>query len=355
MSTPAWDFLVGRDDFHRTRVEPAIPPTPEDGELLLRVESFALTANNITYAVFGDQIGYWRFFLAPDGWGRIPAWGYAHVERSAHPEIAEGERFFGYFPMSTHMVARPRRTRGGFVDETPHRADLPAAYNQYQTAPPAEAHEDERAVLHPLFMTSFLIEDFLDENDYFGARSVILTSASSKTALGLAWCIRRRGRVPAVGLTSPRNRAFADGLGFYDKTVLYEALGEAAIETPAVLVDFAGDADLISGIHHRFGDDLAYSCLVGGTHWEADQRRLAGLPGPEPLFFFAPSRIAKRRQDWGPGGLEDRYGEVWPLFVADSPRWMRIAMQDGPAAVEAAYQAVLAGRSSPDQGIVCRP
>ena len=42
----------------------------------LAIVSFALTANNITYAAFGDAMNYWQFFPVPgdDGaaWGCIP-------------------------------------------------------------------------------------------------------------------------------------------------------------------------------------------------------------------------------------------------------------------------------------------
>ena len=49
-------------------------PLPQREELaadqvLLRVDEFALTANNITYAVAGESMRYWDFFPAEEGWG----------------------------------------------------------------------------------------------------------------------------------------------------------------------------------------------------------------------------------------------------------------------------------------------
>ena len=55
-----------------------------DGAIRLKVESFSVTANNITYAVVGDGFGYWNFFPAPDGWGRVPVWGFADVAELRH-------------------------------------------------------------------------------------------------------------------------------------------------------------------------------------------------------------------------------------------------------------------------------
>ena len=48
-----------------------MPDAPlASGQVRLRVEHFALTANNITYAAFGAAMNYWQFFPTDDdGWG----------------------------------------------------------------------------------------------------------------------------------------------------------------------------------------------------------------------------------------------------------------------------------------------
>ncbi|MFA7263273.1 MAG: DUF2855 family protein [Caulobacter sp.] len=355
MSKPAWDFIVGKSDLHQTRVDAAPTADLAEGDIRLRVESFALTANNITYAVYGDRMGYWKFYPAPEGWGRIPVWGYAVVEASRHPEIAVGQRFFGYVPMSTHMTATPRKTATGFFETSPWRAELAAAYNQYRAVEGVEAHEDEQSLLYPLFMTSWLIDDMLADNGCYGAASVVLSSASSKTAIGLAHLLHRAGKVKVIGLTSPGNAAFVESLGDYDQVIPYAGLGGAAIDEPVAYVDFAGNAGLRSAVHHRFGEALVYDCVVGGTHWEAEPESHHGLPGAPPTFFFAPDRIKKRREDWGPGGLEARFAEAWPVFIADSTRWMKVERRNGPDAVRQTYLDVLDAVASPDQGFICTP
>ena len=117
------DFVVNRHDLHDCRfVTNTLAPAAD--EVLLRVERFALTANNITYAVAGDSMSYWAFFPTTEGWGRVPVWGYAVVEQSNHADVAVGERVYGYLPMSTHLIVRPARvTSAGFVDSVPHRAE----------------------------------------------------------------------------------------------------------------------------------------------------------------------------------------------------------------------------------------
>ena len=49
-------------DLTRSRVVDVPLPPLGDGALRLRMESFSVTANNVTYAVVGDAFGYWNFF-----------------------------------------------------------------------------------------------------------------------------------------------------------------------------------------------------------------------------------------------------------------------------------------------------
>ena len=110
--TTSLDFLVNRSDWHKTRfVEGPEPRDLAPGQVLFRVDRFAFTANNISYALSGDMIGYWRFFPTEEGWGRIPAMGFADVVASTHPEVAVGTRCFGFYPMSRYLRIEPRSNR----------------------------------------------------------------------------------------------------------------------------------------------------------------------------------------------------------------------------------------------------
>ena len=222
-------FAVGRKDLRRTAwIERATSPL-EAGQVRLAIDRFALTSNNITYGAFGEAMQYWAFFPVGDAeLGCIPVWGFATVRESRAPGVEIGERFYGYWPMADEVVLGPVQIVGsGFVDEAAHRRALPGAYNHYlrcsSDALYRPEHEALIALLRPLFVTSFLIDDFLGDNDFFGARTIVVSSASSKTAYGLAFCLaRRRGdaRAPTtIGLTSTRNADFTRSLGCYDRTV----------------------------------------------------------------------------------------------------------------------------------------
>ena len=353
-------FAVGRTDLRRTAWLDTPSPALGPGQVRLSIDSFALTSNNISYGAFGEAMHYWDFFPSGDAeLGCIPVWGFATVRESRAEGVAVGERFYGYWPMADEVVLGPvRGGKSGFVDEAAHRGVLPDAYNRYLrcSSDPLYRPDQEAliALLRPLFITSFLIDDFLADNDFFGARTLLISSASSKTAYGLAFCLRRRGdarNMPTtIGLTSPGNADFTRSLGCYDRTVLYRDIDTLATDTTAVYVDMSGDAALRATVHGHWKDQLAYSCSVGGTHWEALGGG-KGLPGPRPVLFFAPAQIKKRADD---GRGMQGVAEAWALFVArvadvDRP-WLRVVATEGRDAVLAAYQALLEGRVPGDEG-----
>jgi hypothetical protein len=239
------------------------------------------------------------------------------------------------------------------VDVSPHRATLPSAYNGYSRADADPVHdparEDHRMLLWPLFFTSFLIDDFLDDNAFFGAEAVVVSSASSKTAIGTAFLLEPRTTIETVGLTSPRNVGFVEGLGVYDRVVPYEEV-DALGESQAAYVDIAGDASVRAAVHGTYGDRLAHSMMVGATHWDQPAAAPVDLPGPSPSFFFAPDQITKRTKEWGRAGLDDRVAEAWRRYVEFSDSWIQMRHGFGPDAVRSAYQELVTGRTNPAVG-----
>ncbi len=366
-------FQVARANLRESRLVPD-PDAPHlrplaDGEARLRIDSFALTSNNITYAAFGEAMKYWDFFPTGDpAWGQIPVWGFAEVVESCAEGVAVGTRCYGYWPMGRYLVVRPVRVgRHGFTDGAAHRVALPVVYNQIQfcaTDPGYDAaQEAQQALLRPLFITSFLIDDFLDDAKFFGAGRVLLSSASSKTAFGTAFCLSLRRGPPGapriVGLTSPGNLEFCRSLGCYDEVLAYDAVGAMDPGMASVYVDFAGNAALRRRIHEHFGAALHYSCSVGGTHWD-ELGAGRDLPGPRPTLFFAPAQIAKRSAappaGWGPAQLQSRIAAAWRAFMkpVNDPvtPWLRVRHASGAAAVREACLALLDGKVEARDGLM---
>ena len=57
-------FLVRKKDLHHTLLRDTAELPLGEGEVRVRIDKFALTSNNITYAAFGDAMNYWNFFPA---------------------------------------------------------------------------------------------------------------------------------------------------------------------------------------------------------------------------------------------------------------------------------------------------
>lgn len=334
-----------------------------EGAVRLKIESFAVTSNNITYAVIGDVFGYWNFFPGEGDWGVVPMWGHAVVEASNHPDFAEGERVYGYLPMATHLDVVPGKiSDSSFMDMAAHRQPMSPIYNQYMRLAHDPEHdgskEAERMIFGPLFKTGFLIESFMRREHWFGAEAVILTSASSKTALGLASVARGRSAdTRRIGLTSAGNVEFVEATGLYHQVLAYDALDKLA-QVPSVSVDFAGNGAVLAQIHAHLADNLKYSCLVGATHVEARGGVPGGaskMAGPAPVLFFAPDHAVAAIREQGPAAFGRDIANSWHHFLADAEATVTVDRRSGIDQARAAFVEMAGGRVDPSQGIVIQP
>lgn len=341
-----------------------LPLAPlDDGAVRLLVESFSVTANNVTYAVVGDGFRYWDFFPAPEGLGIVPMWGHANVIESRHPEIVVGERVYGYLPMASHLDVRPGKvSASSFSDMTDYRQPMSPVYNTYNrlAADPEHdpAHEAERMIYGPLFKTGFMIDYFMRSESWFGAGQVVLTSASSKTAMGLASVARQNSpQIKRIGLTSAGNVAFVEATGLYDQVVAYDDFGSLPV-VDTVSVDFAGNPKLLAAIHGHFADALKYSCLVGATHIEergAGFGQTGGLAGPKPELFFAPHHFVSFFKQHGPIEGGRMIAETWHGFLAAVDGTVEIIRLQGLEAARTTFLDMIDGGVDPAKGIVIEP
>ncbi|WOE75671.1 DUF2855 family protein [Alterisphingorhabdus coralli] len=352
---------VDKADISKAAISEASAPEAGEGQILCAIESFAITANNITYAAMGETMHYWRFFPSgDDSKGIVPVWGHAKVIASHHPDIAEGERLYGYWPMGSHVVLTPSDvSKGGFLDAAEHRQGLAEVYNRYRRLNADPSHnpdfEGGRAVFEPLFMTSFLIEDQFRRNGFYEAGTAILTSASSKTALALAHVLKDTSpTIRCIGLTSPGNVAFVEETGLYDEVVAYDAIESLDAGNAVVTVDFAGNGAVLKRLHSHWADNLRYSMLVGATHVDA-RGGAKDLVGPEPVLFFAPTAAQAVIDELGPAGFARTLGASWVSFAKMASSLVTIETHQGAEAMRDAYIAMVGGTVKPDIGIIAQP
>jgi hypothetical protein len=347
---------VDRADVATTRLAEVPPASLDEGQVRVRVDRSAVTANTVTYALAGDMLGYWDFFPTGDlRWGRVPAMGWGDVVESSTPGVEEGTRVFGWFPLADEVTFTATATADGFRDDGPHRDAHAAVYRSYRATDRDSWYqgpelEDRHALLRGLFLTGLLADEhFADAGDepYLGAEQVVVLSASSKTAIGYAQRASARPGLRLVGLTSAANTGFVVGLGFYDQVTTYEDI-DAIDAVPSVSIDMAGNGEVRAALHRHLGDQLRHAMTVGLSHGQVDFSPVEH--GPQPEMFFAPTEVERRMREWGADDYDRRTTEALFDFVADSERWLRVEAAWGADGVAETWRAVQAGEVPPDVG-----
>lgn len=354
-SSSAWNLLVARDDLSRAELVDVPVPEVQEGQALLRVDRVGLTANNVTYAALGDSFRYWEFFPAREGWGIVPVWGFAEVVASRVNGVEPGSRLYGYLPSGSHLLVSPGRVDArGFRDASPHRKTLPSPYNAYALTTGDLAYEADREDLtilfRPLFWTSFMLADWLVDNSWLGARTAVLSSASSKTAYGAAFLLQGQG-CEVVGLTSRRNVAFTESLGCYDRVLAYDDAAQLSPSVPTLYADFAGDEALTTALSAHLSDALVHHVVVGITNQQPGPAGTLANTGPG--MFFAPDQMRKRISDWGRDGLDRRFADAWQRFAPVAEEWVDVVHDRGPECLKKVWHEVQSGQTAPRTGHVC--
>ena len=357
-----------KSDLSKTRILETQNSDIQEEEISVSIESFAFTSNNVTYGVAGDRIGYWQFFKttedANNEWGCIPVWGYAKIIKSNVEELNVGERLFGYFPPGDILNLKPIKvTDKGFIDGKEHRKDLPAVYNNYLRLSGDINYDDKldniRSLLFPLHITSFCICDALEDHAYFGAEQIIVISASSKTAIGLAQGLQDASSVPSIiGLTSQKNLEFVKNLNCYDEVIAYDCLSDVNFNLKSVMVDMAGSRKILGTLHGSLADKMLKCLTVGMTHWDnevtAEDALGQAMLRERTKFFFAPAHIQKRVKDWGHEGYNQKTSEFMKTRSIQSADWMQVKKIIGLENFISTYEKFVNGNINPSEGIIVK-
>lgn len=362
-----FEFQVNKSNFTQSRIvehHDLSADTPlAENEIIVQVDSFALTANNITYAVMGDKLKYWQFFPANNNegqWGIIPVWGFAHVVASNNSQVPVGDKLFGYFPPASLLKMAPTHiNEQRFVDGSEHRLTLPQGYNIYRrvNAEPGydSRFDDQRMLLFPLHITSYCLWDYIKDNNWFDAEQIIIISASSKTSIGLAHGLHNDTTAPkTIGMTGKNNTNFVTSIGMYDEVIEYGNLETLDPNLKTLIVDMAGNAKQLQAIESHLKGNLKYCIQVGLTHWDNAQATSPLNDTPSEMFF-APGQIQKRIGEWGAKAFEEAsIGYMTQSAIACSG-WLDFTHVDGLHNMADYYSKVCHGQMPPEQGIIIKP
>ncbi len=325
-----------------------------EGEIRLRIDKYGLTTNNITYAVSGFKLKYWDFFPTDAPYGIIPVWGYASVVASKQDEIKVGERIYGYFPMASYCTLRPQKVNPfSFSDGAPHRQELAAVYNNYIRVAADPFHyetlEDYVPIIKPLFATSFLIYQFLKNQHFLDAEQIILTSASAKTSLGLAYMLKQNRAEDGkkiIALTSNRNVDFVKSTQYHDAVFAYEDYKAVASEK-AVVIDISGNYNLLKNISELLNEKLLHIALVGLTDWKA-AGRFSNIPNTQ--FFFAPTHYKVFYKTQGAVKANQMLNEALMQFTNDTKKMMELEFITDIEQLSKLYLEMVDGKVDPKKG-----
>lgn len=383
----------------------------EDKEsVVVRIEKFSITANNVTYCHYGTAMQYFDFFPLVDpshtSLAMTPAWGYGIIESVKNTnQVKVGERLYGYFPMATRCILELIPAKSN-THSSPSiyafRPQLPAdrmVYNTYTRLSSDELYskkfEDEVILFRPLFMTSFLLDDYLHHtHKYFnlfaprpigsgveGQKSakrkfsvaVIVSSASSKTGYCFAHLLKAHRRfdpmieqgisTTIVGLSgSPTSLRFISTslAGIYDRVSTYDAfLNDEASDYDAILYcDFLGDKLFYARLAKKFNGRVAKRVVIGNTKWQSTMEENnkdntdLNFEDKNSIFFFAPSHFLKRNAELGGNKLLQQSASAWHQMLASSNKWVTIKPITSIASFRNVWEQTIRGSMDPAEGLI---
>lgn len=332
----SWSIDVERFDPRNS----AVSMITKTDKPILAVERFALTANVLTYAATGNDYGYWSLYPAASGRGHVPVWGYA---TGTTPDDGLSTSVFGLLPMASHVALDLRATRNGWRETSDTRALLNPVYNRYAHAEGTIAQRNANMLFRPLLIAAFVLDQWLQEEARFGADAILVTSASSKTALGLAMLAQNHTSV--IGVTAPSRLDFVRDTEMFDTVLPYG--GAVTREGTVAIVDFAGDDRMLADMQRQLGNRCKRVVRIGRTHWSA--------PSCDAGRFFAPVHIERLVRAWGAEAFEERLSTTIDRFETLSAAWFTKRYLDGADAILKGYRELADGLIDPATLLIARP
>jgi hypothetical protein len=345
-------FEVAKDEISRGIVVQSPQDALEQDEVRLKVESFSLTANNVSYALAGDSLKYWDFFPASQTEnGRVPVMGIATVVESRCEAIKLGEQVWGWFPMADEIIALPSEVKSsGWVDSHPKRGANAPIYRHYERLPSGFSYSHYEHALKGLFTTSWLLASWWRSEAFLGAKTVYVTSASSKTALALAHALKG-DNIRLVGVTSAANVEFVASTGCYQEVVTYD--DELSLTGASLVADFAGRIDWVDRLADTCPAKLKWASLIGATHGTPTSR---GKVVPDRTqFFFAPTEFERLKNEMGGGALAMALIASLQEFASWFEPRLALTLIDSLAPLPAYFDSLVNGRVAPSTLLIVQP
>ncbi|KAJ3337510.1 Acyl-CoA wax alcohol acyltransferase 2 [Gonapodya sp. JEL0774] len=293
----------------------------KQGEILVRIDKFGVTSNNVSYLATGRSLRYFDFFPVEGdkqkALGKMPVWGFATVTHSLSPLVETSPSAF--------TVRRDDLPEDRLVYLTYSRVskrDLPT--------PTTQELEDQGMLLRGLWSTGYLLADYVLGKNNFSSptgpptKTVVIISASSKTAYSLE---------TASTQSSPKDLPIREG--------------------GCVVVDMAGDDSVTKAIYDRYGlSGVRQTVRVGASHWSSPVPSVASFRPPNSHFFFAPGWSGERVKELGGAEFARRQRDMWDRTMRVCGAWIKVEKGFGPERSKEIVERVLAGDYNALEGFV---
>jgi hypothetical protein len=352
-------LVVDRHDPTKFRIASTPLQSLNENQILLKIDKFGFTSNNITYIGLGNSFHYFDFFSFDATHSSVPVWGIATVVDSKSPKIVTGERIYGYFPMANYCVLEPIQIRlSHFYVSRPHLPADRQVYHQYFRAehdpdfPKNDIDCSNMIIFRPLWGTAFFLQDFLEYNNYFETNQIIISSASSRTAYCFALLLKN-SNIKVTGLTSSRNVSFVNSLNVYDHVVEYSDI-ETLDKLKLLYVDVAGDSSLDQQLYAHLGDFIIQRVSVGMSHFDSKSNaNFAKDISEKSILFFAPDWIKKRfEMSSGKEALIKKRIVKWKELLEFAQNSTKLEILFGEDALKDVYLKMLHGTVDPSVGLI---
>ena len=324
---------------------------------VFEIKELAFTANNVTYALCGESLRYWSFYPYSENEGILPAWGYAECIEPGESSLQRGQLFYGYWPAAKLAgLSLSNFSNKRAVENSEGRSSLPLVYNSYELVDDESHPVSLRPyipTLQPLFATSFLLFHWLVDDSFFEADEIVVTSASSKTALALAWLHQQHpGHKPKLtALTSKANEEFTASTGFYERVLTYDNLSFRN-KNQVFVVDFLGSPGFLQELTSSLGSQLIKVSLVGATNWQASGE-IKDID--KASFFFAPVQVRRRMKKWGALQTQNRLQKELIDFAGFAQGLFSLREVKGAEHLKVCYEQVVSAQQNPKEIVVIKP
>jgi hypothetical protein len=345
-------------------------PELDEGKVLMRVDKFGFSHMSLGYLMKGFTrtfAGYHNFYKSSQGdnFYRSACWGYATVVESAHPKVAVGTRLYGLVPPSKYEV----QSVSGFIKgskgepsivEMEMGENVPYNMRRFQEMEVVEGNNDDpvvedwRIVVKEIYTMAFYMdEQLLVETGMIN--SVIISCASSKTALALAYCLRMREMRYVVGFTSKEHLDFVKSTGLYHDVFCYDDVDKLPTDHTVVYMDFKCDGELRQRITLKMGTNLMYNMVVGPAAFQKRQKDQIFEKRARQVLFDEATWRERRRMvaEVTKTGRNEKLKYSYKSFVERMKQYIKLRHTNGAGALTKMYDNVYSNTASPSEAFVC--